>query len=52
LSCVLFGSAAWKCAVRDQFIGWTASERERALQQITNNTRFLGLLRHVLVVFH
>jgi hypothetical protein len=43
LSCVLFGSAAWKCAVRDQFIGWTASERERALQQITNNTRFLVL---------
>ena len=27
--------------MRDQFIGWRAPERERALQQITNNTRFL-----------
>lgn len=43
LSCLLFGSAAWKCAVRDRFIGWTAAERESHLQQITNNTRFLLL---------
>jgi hypothetical protein len=43
VACLLFGSAAWKCAVRDQFIGWSASEREGALQQITNNTRFLVL---------
>ena len=43
VSCLLFGSAAWKCAVRDRFLGWSAPERERALQQITNNTRFLLL---------
>jgi hypothetical protein len=43
VACLLFGSAAWKCGVRDQFIGWSAPERERALQQITNNTRFLVL---------
>jgi len=43
LSCLLFGSAAWQCAVRDQFIGWRAPEREAHLQQITNNTRFLIL---------
>jgi hypothetical protein len=43
VACLLFGSAAWKCAVRDQFVGWSATERERALQQITNNTRFLVL---------
>lgn len=43
VACLLFGSAAWKCAVRDQFIGWSAAEREGALQQITNNTRFLIL---------
>lgn len=43
VACLLFGSAAWKCAVRDQFVGWSAPERERALQQITNNTRFLIL---------
>ena len=43
LACVLFGSAAWKCAVRDQFLGWDAPSRERALNRLTNNTRFLIL---------
>ena len=41
LSCLLFGSAAWKCAVRDAFIGWSAAQRQAHLQQLTNNTRFL-----------
>jgi hypothetical protein len=43
LSCLLFGSAAWKCNVRDQFIGWNPTQRQAHLQQITNNTRFLIL---------
>lgn len=43
LSCLLFGSAAWKCAVRDNFLGWSPSQRETHLQQITNNTRFVIL---------
>lgn len=43
LACLLFGSAAWKCAARDQFIGWTVTERESYLQRITNNSRFLIL---------
>lgn len=43
LSCLLFGSAAWQCSVRDQFIGWTDSTRQAHLQEITNNTRFLIL---------
>jgi hypothetical protein len=43
LACLLFGSAAWKCAVRDQFIGWSAAEREAHLQQMTNNPRFIVL---------
>jgi hypothetical protein len=43
LSCLLFGSAAWKCAARDTFLGWSATERETHLQQITNNTRFIVL---------
>lgn len=43
LSCLLFGSAAWKCAARDRFIGWSADQREGHLQQITNNTRFIVL---------
>lgn len=41
LSCLLFGSAAWQCAARDRFIGWNGSARQRHLQEITNNTRFL-----------
>jgi hypothetical protein len=43
LSCLLFGSAAWKCSVRDQFIGWSLAQRQTHLQQITNNTRLLVL---------
>lgn len=41
VACALFGSAAWKCAARDRFIGWSTETRARHLQRITNNTRFL-----------
>lgn len=43
LSCLVFGAAAWKCAGRDRFIGWSADERQRHLHHIANNTRFLIL---------
>lgn len=43
LACLLFGAAAWKCADRDAFIGWERTARERNLQRLTNNTRFLVL---------
>ena len=43
VACALFGSAAWKCADRDRFLGWNRSCRERNLQALTNNTRFLIL---------
>ena len=43
VACLLFGSAAWKCADRDRFLGWDRSRRERNLQGLTNNTRFLIL---------
>jgi hypothetical protein len=43
VACALFGSAAWKCADRDAFLGWEPSARERNLQGLTNNTRFLVL---------
>lgn len=43
LACVVFGAPAWQCAVRDQWIGWSAGERARQLGQIVNNTRFLIL---------
>jgi len=43
LSCLLFGSAAWSCRERDNFIGWDKSERTRGLSCMTNNSRFLVL---------
>lgn len=49
LACLVFGAAAWKCQDRDQFIGWSARQRERNLGCIANNTRFL-ILRWVRVV--
>ena len=48
LACLLFGSAAWKAAARDQWIGWSAEQRCRNLSRVTNNTRFL-ILRSVQV---
>ena len=41
LAVVLFGSAAWKCRDRDQFIGWSGEARARNLSFLTNNQRFL-----------
>jgi Domain of unknown function (DUF4338) len=43
LACVLFGAAAWKCAPRDQWIGWSAEQRAQRLPFIANNSRFLIL---------
>lgn len=43
VACALFGSAAWKCADRDAYVGWDRVTRERNLQRLTNNTRFLIL---------
>jgi hypothetical protein len=37
----LFGAAAWRCRVRDQWIGWSDGQRAAALGRLTNNTRFL-----------
>jgi len=41
--CALFGSAAWTCADRDAFLQWDKAARQRNLQGLTNNTRFLVL---------
>jgi len=43
LACLLFGSAAWKAAARDQWIGWNSAQRTARLGLVTNNTRFLIL---------
>ena len=43
LACLLFGSSAWACAPRDQYIGWSPTARKSNLLVTTNNTRFLIL---------
>jgi hypothetical protein len=43
LACLLFGSPAWKCRARDEWIGWSPEQRQRSLRLVTNNTRFLIL---------
>jgi len=41
LACVVFGAAAWQCAARDQWIGWSREQRAQSLSEVVNNTRFL-----------
>ncbi len=43
LACLLFGAAAWKCRVRDEFIGWGSEKRQQRLHLVANNSRFLIL---------
>ncbi len=43
LACLLFGAAAWKCRVRDGFVGWTPENRRQHLPLVANNSRFLML---------
>lgn len=41
LAALLFGAAAWKCAARDAWIGWSGQQRQERLPLIANNSRFL-----------
>ena len=43
LACLLWTSPAWKMQARDAWIGWSDSQRQRNLQAIVNNSRFLIL---------
>ena len=43
LACLVFGAAAWKCQDRDQFIGWSAEQRQKNLAWVANNSRFMIL---------
>ena len=43
LALISFGASAWKLAQRERFIGWDQAQRERNLQLIVNNARFLIL---------
>lgn len=40
---MVFGAAAWKVAVRDEFIGWSPQQRQARLRAIANQQRFLIL---------
>jgi hypothetical protein len=39
----LVGAAAWHCAARDVYIGWSAAARQAGLHRIANHSRFLIL---------
>jgi Domain of unknown function (DUF4338) len=43
LACLLFTSAAWKMAPRDQWIGWDDAFRRTHLNRLINHSRFLIL---------
>ena len=43
LACLLWTSPAWKMQPRDAWIGWSEPQRQRNLQLIVNNSRFLML---------
>ena len=43
VGCVQFSSPAWRMAVRDTWIGWDDVTRQRNLQRVVNNSRFLIL---------
>ena len=38
-----FGASAWKTKPRDDYIGWTPSQRQKNLHLVINNARFLIL---------
>jgi hypothetical protein len=43
VGCFQFSSPAWRMAVRDDWIGWDDATRQRNLQRVVNNSRFLIL---------
>lgn len=43
VGCMQFSSAAWRMAVRDQWIGWDSATRVRNLQRVVSQSRFLIL---------
>ena len=45
IACLGWAAAAQKVAARDQFIGWTAQQRQKNLHRVINNTRFLVIQR-------
>ena len=46
LALISFSAAAWKCAARDQWIGWHFRYQYDRLHLVANNSRFLILPEH------
>lgn len=43
VACVGWASASYKCAVRDDYLGWSTEQRKANLSYVANNVRFLIL---------
>jgi hypothetical protein len=43
VGCMQFSSPAWRMQARDQWVGWDDATRQRKLQHVVNNSRFLIL---------
>lgn len=43
VACLSFGASAWKLKERERFVGWSEAQRQRNLQLVVNNARFLIL---------
>lgn len=43
VACISFRACAWKLKDREKFIGWSEAQRQKNLQLIVNNARFLVL---------
>jgi hypothetical protein len=43
IACLSFGPGAYKIAPRDQYVGWSAAQRQERLAWVINNDRFLIL---------
>lgn len=52
VACLRWSAAAWKVAVRDQFIGWDPPRRQGNLHRIVNNSRFLVLVHRKNLASH
>jgi hypothetical protein len=44
LACLLFGAAAWQCAARDRWIGWSSSQRTQGLAFIAQSSQFARVM--------
>lgn len=43
VACISFCACAWKLKDRERFIGWSEAQRQKNLQLVVNNARFLVL---------